>query len=393
MDAATSSVIAAITLGLTGCFLAWTWHTQRTTPALVWWCAAFFCASAASLAMSRAQLGSFRTPQATYADDLLSILAYVLIYYGFRRFNLRPLAVEPLVLAMVAYGGSHILLDWAPARFYDITIAINLVIITATVVEVWRAEQRDGMWRNIVLALLAFCVFGSACQFVTGAAGQAGPVHESDAVLMLVALMLPIVLSVAFGFSLLGMVMERDTARLRLAALADPLTGALNRRGASEWLRLQVPRLRASAVRHPISLAVLLVDVDHFKSVNDTHGHAVGDAALVAVAERLRTNARPDDAVVRLGGEEFAVLMPATSATDAFEAGERIRFAMAAEPLNSGVADLHLTVSVGCAVTAAMPTESGLARLIAEADGALYRAKRSGRNRVASASVPILTPA
>lgn len=167
---------------------------------------------------------------------------------------------------------------------------------------------------------------------------------------------------------------KADEARLRRLATTDPLTGLSNRRhfferGAQE-LR------RAARYRRP--LALLMLDIDHFKSVNDRYGHEAGDAVLRDLAERLRAGLRTSDLAGRIGGEEFAVLLPETTAEQAELLAERLRAAIAADPLGP---DLGITVSLGVAL-AVPASEETLDPVLRRADAALYRAKAGGRNQV-----------
>jgi diguanylate cyclase (GGDEF)-like protein len=153
---------------------------------------------------------------------------------------------------------------------------------------------------------------------------------------------------------------------LRDQAERDPLTGLHNRR------YLEQPR----DIGGPVALAVL--DIDHFKTVNDRFGHAVGDRVLVRVAELLREQVRSDDVVARTGGEEFVLLMPRTSDAEALACCERVRAAFRAEPWGAlAGAHLRLTASLGV-VTA--PDATDLGALAREADARLYAAKRAGRD-------------
>ena len=171
-------------------------------------------------------------------------------------------------------------------------------------------------------------------------------------------------------------------ATLQTLSVTDALTGVPNRR---YWdLRLAEEIARAQRYRYP--LAVLMVDIDHFKRVNDTYGHQVGDVALQQVASRLRSNLRRTDVLARYGGEEFGVLAPQTSLEAAKVLAERLRHAIASEPVqvNSDLS-ISLTISVGVAVF----PEHGQneSDLVAAADAALYRAKEEGRNCVRVAEV------
>jgi two-component system, cell cycle response regulator len=166
-------------------------------------------------------------------------------------------------------------------------------------------------------------------------------------------------------------------------ALTDSLTGLYNHR----YLRRHLSGLMESAQgRH---LAVLMVDVDHFKSVNDRFGHASGDRALRMIADSLRTNTRVFDSVARYGGEEFVIVMPGTNSDEASIAAERLRSAVEAIDFSTlDNAPIPLTVSIGVACTQTATSSSEL--LLHAADAALYDAKRNGRNRVEIArEVPV----
>jgi diguanylate cyclase (GGDEF)-like protein len=188
--------------------------------------------------------------------------------------------------------------------------------------------------------------------------------------------------------NLLAMLARRsrvDKARLRAgaeerrqweqAALVDPVTGLYNRRWFDETFHRQVERARKDT--HPVSL--LMIDVDHFKSFNDRHGHPAGDAALRGVARCLREHLRPSDLLARYGGEEFAILLPGIGQTGARAVAERLRTAVSTTPLLPDAApETTVTVSIGLAEADNVDT---LNSLLTQADAALYRAKAAGRNR------------
>lgn len=173
--------------------------------------------------------------------------------------------------------------------------------------------------------------------------------------------------------------------RLKNTGLTDPLTGAHNRRYFEQRLREEAGR----NLRQKQPLSCLLLDIDHFKNVNDTHGHQAGDQVLQETAARIKGQLRLSDALVRYGGEEFAALLTQTDQVVALSIAERIRQSIADKPFRlAGGASLTVTISIGvAALGGAARTESldELARkLVARADEALYRAKESGRNRVVS---------
>jgi len=170
----------------------------------------------------------------------------------------------------------------------------------------------------------------------------------------------------------------RDSLNASLElAVTDVLTGLFNRR----YLETHAKALAEQASSAGSPLSVLVVDIDHFKSVNDTHGHAAGDSVLREFAQRLRRNTRGVDLVCRMGGEEFIIVMPDTPLWRARQVAERLLSCIAAEPFRVGAStQVAVTASVGLA--ALQNPGEGLDALFGRADRALYAAKREGRNRV-----------
>lgn len=168
----------------------------------------------------------------------------------------------------------------------------------------------------------------------------------------------------------------RRARRLRTLALTDELTGVANRRS----IGLFAEEAFAQARRDGSALTVLSVDVDRFKSVNDTHGHFAGDEVLVRVAQACQATLRPSDRLGRVGGEEFLVLLPGTGLDAALPVAERLRQSAGALMLGDLAPDLRITLSLG--VASLEPADAALVDLLRRADLALYRAKRLGRNRV-----------
>jgi two-component system cell cycle response regulator len=161
-------------------------------------------------------------------------------------------------------------------------------------------------------------------------------------------------------------------------ALVDPLTGAFNRR----YLDAHLPRFLRHAAEMGKSLVVQMLDIDHFKQVNDQYGHGAGDIVLAEVARRIANVIRPSDFFVRMGGEEFAVIMPETIMANAEKIAERLRRSVAEAPmqLHDGKT-ITITISIGVADT--FPDqESEPNKIFERADAALYRAKQTGRNKV-----------
>ena len=181
---------------------------------------------------------------------------------------------------------------------------------------------------------------------------------------------------------LLGSLVEVQEA-LKVQATVDHLTGLWNRRMVLEQLDREVNRARHE--KRPFAVAI--VDVDRFKSINDTYGHRVGDVVLRFTASALKSQLRQYDFVGRFGGEEFLVLLPGCDAAAARAVGERMRECIASQQAMVGPDSVQVTVSVGVAVT--VNGSASADSLVEAADAALYCAKEAGRNRVESCARPV----
>ena len=180
-------------------------------------------------------------------------------------------------------------------------------------------------------------------------------------------------------------------SQLRTLARTDAVTGMPNHRVLQERLRVELERLSRRVRRgQPAALSLALFDLDHFKRVNDTHGHPTGDAVLAAVAEAVDHAARTADVVCRYGGEEFAIVLADTGPEDALQACERLRAVVASVRVPAPDGSL-VTVTASFGVATVIEEGVDRARLVAAADAALYGAKDAGRNRVV-AHGPVLAP-
>jgi diguanylate cyclase (GGDEF)-like protein len=182
---------------------------------------------------------------------------------------------------------------------------------------------------------------------------------------------------VVFRYSITDPGEERVLRQLYESSVKDSLTGAFNREYLNERLKAEI----AYAKRHQTALSLLLIDVDHFKRVNDTYGHQAGDAALVSVVSSVSRTLRTEDIVARYGGEEFAVVLRGIALDSAASVAERLRGIVESTAIPFEEQVIRCTASTGCASTTCVD-EPSVEGLIAIADRRLYIAKRAGRNRV-----------
>lgn len=183
--------------------------------------------------------------------------------------------------------------------------------------------------------------------------------------------------------------MTVDALELRRLAIFDNLTNLLTRGAFRHAARKELE----TAVGNDWPLSCIILDVDHFKSINDTYGHAIGDAVLRRVAETVRAHTRSRDLLGRIGGEEFALMLPDTTAEVAMRCAERIRSTLATTRVTVGTDVLRLTASFG--VASSRPSDTNIELVLKRADQALYQSKNTARNRVScvAASTPAVTAA
>ncbi|MDR7335390.1 GGDEF domain-containing protein [Roseateles asaccharophilus] len=230
--------------------------------------------------------------------------------------------------------------------FYALCAALWLTALTGLLRLPGRAMLDIALGLAVFLGLLCYFMHGVATRVVEG-------------------------IRLQLANAALTVQLSEALAAMEHQAATDALTGLPNRRSLDQALAAQL----ALARREGRPLSLLMLDLDRFKAVNDTHGHGVGDAVLRAFAQRVQAQLRPSDVCARYGGEEFVVLLSGTKELLAVDAADRLRRAVADGPLVPGVA---ITVSVGLATW----RDEDAAALLARADAALYAAKRGGRNRV-----------
>ena len=170
--------------------------------------------------------------------------------------------------------------------------------------------------------------------------------------------------------------LQQATKKLKLIASTDPLTGAFNRRHLDIVGINEISRSK----RYNNAFTILMLDIDHFKVVNDTYGHDVGDEALIETVTVIKNTIRNEDLLFRLGGEEFAVILPGTTRLAAFGLAERVRIAISEIVIKTPIEPLSFTMSIGVAENT--PQDIEIEAVLKRADEALYEAKSSGRDRV-----------
>jgi diguanylate cyclase (GGDEF)-like protein len=295
-----------------------------------------------------------------------------------------------------------------PLRLLGAYLMLTLAADTLYSIQTWNGTYQSGnfldmFWMSAGFLLAAGVLHPHAPRLVAASSTATPDATRSRVVVLALAVMAAptimmiqdlrgvtphVVLAglVCNGLFLLVLVRMYGLVRAqRHAAITDGLTGLRSRRYFEQVLRTEASRTTRSGAE----LSMLLLDIDHFKQVNDTYGHNSGDRVLVEVADRLAALVRPGDVVARYGGEEFAVLLPGAGPDRARDIAERMRRGIGLAPITVGDnRPLHVTVSVG---VAGMPVHQHAEELVLAADRALYAAKNAGRDQVAEAGR--LTPA
>ena len=310
----------------------------------------------------------------TVAVARLTLLTSLfLIYGGTRHFFGQRIHFKRWMPVLLTAAVLQVVFTHAYPSYHGRLLVANMVsgsIFLAQAWTLWRHAKPTFATRlclSVSLLMVLIQLMRSVTSFVMPLGDS---VFDMDPLnlIYVVSLIFSILL---YSVGIVLMVSERLRAELEHLATRDSLTGALNRRQMKESFETELLRCH----RQHRSMGLLLMDLDHFKTINDTYGHQAGDQVLVDFVAELNGLLRQSDQVARFGGEEFAVLLPDTSPHEALAAAERIRAASAA-PKNGP----SCTVSVG--VTHNLADTDTLDTLLARADAALYRAKAKGRNQV-----------
>ncbi len=387
LDVNTLFMVTIYVEAILGLLLLFVWVQNTSIYAVAWWGFAHLI-RAASIVL----FGTYGNAPDLISIDLANALlftAFAVTWTGARVFGGRP--AEPVYLVTGAVLWLLICRLPVLAEAVDTRALIASGIITTytwlAAYEFWhgRSESLVSRWPAI------FMLFAHGALFLLRTPLVAVLPHAPNnrmlgSVWLTVLSFEALLFTISIAFILLAMAKERTELRHRTAAMVDPLTGIANRRSFLQ----DAAQLTRRHSANPRPVAVLLIDLDHFKSINDRFGHALGDRVLEIFTESARHSVRASDLLGRLGGEEFAAILCDMSRDKALTVAERIResFAHATREVDSR--PVCATVSIGL-VHCESPVLD-VAALLAQADQALYIAKERGRNRVEVATLDMMLP-
>jgi diguanylate cyclase (GGDEF)-like protein len=369
LDLPTLSLVAVCIAGLLGLFLIIDWMQQRNVRALAWWGSAYLIGASAMA------LGSMPSPLITLpaaVPGALTFLACGMVWNGVRLFQgRRVLPFATFIGAVLWLGigqipgalenGNGAILGALIVPFYTFFIAMEL----------WRERRRTRYSRAAAIVV----PFLHAGIFLVPLAMHAFLPTGHETAWLTVFTFETILYAVGTAFIVMLMVKDHHVHVYRTAACTDHLTGLLSRRAFIE----NAVKLCAVQAKRSDAIAMLMFDLDHFKSINDRFGHTVGDDVLRLFGQVVRVSTRADDIIGRFGGEEFIAIVPG-GLESASKIAERVRSGFEAAGAAVGKHLVGATVSIGAAVS--YDPVTSIDALIAETDTALYRAKHGGRNRV-----------
>jgi diguanylate cyclase (GGDEF)-like protein len=382
LDVPTLMVMGSLVAASAGAVLLVAWLQNRKISILALWGLADIATAGGVFSL---MLGSaLRQPLVTALGGSLLVLAQGLIWKAVRTFDAKPAPLVLALLGMVIVG-----LASAIPGLRNISgslgLALSSVYLFAAATALWlgRKERLAARW-----PIMAFTGVHAAILLI-GAYSTFGTYNAYDQVPPLISLFGFIhfennIFVLATAVFILALVKERSEAASRMAAQTDPLTGIANRSAFMDSAERVVERCRRDSA--PVS--VIMFDLDRFKTVNDTHGHAVGDAVIRKFCEVTAAALWPSDVFGRIGGEEFAVVLPGSSIEAAYVRADRICASFAENCRFVGDHQVNTTVSGGVSIS--VNGEQTLSMLLEYSDIALYRAKTEGRNRVKRADQPKL---
>ena len=347
------------------------WRHDRQSPAYLMWALGFTVSAIGfALVAARDLIPDLWTITIGNAVALLGESAWIA---GFRWMDKRKLEWSALLPPAIWLIGVN--LPWISENFsnrvvlYDLASAVGATLLAFAVHPgEGRREPARGQLGIVFMALACFCFVSAVWMSLLRPTLEEALIYRGYAALGYALL---VVVAIVLNGKLL---MERSERRWRAVSITDTLTGVLNRRGLQDSYEI----LAGGGPRQPQKLAALLFDLDHFKSINDRHGHQTGDIVLVEFARIARHFVPRSGAFGRMGGEEFVAFVPINDQAEAEALAETIRADFCRVPLLAGPSLVSATVSIGVAI---MPRDTvSWDRLVSSADRALYAAKRAGRN-------------
>ena len=375
LDISTLYLVATMVAAMLGAMLLF-FGKQENIPALKWWGTAYLlgAASVALWTLAAGMLGELLS----LALNAVGFVACGMVWNASRVFHGRKPNLPGLVLGAIAWIAAVMTL--APEAFaMRMTIGAGIVAVYAalTAAELWSDRRRalQRRWPAIVVPVLHGFVL--MLPILLGDLLHAHDATFSGSIWVTMFSIELVLYAVGTVFVIFMLVSDRAVTAHKTAASMDPLTGMFNRRGFAEACSRVIDR-EANAGR-PVT--VMIFDIDHFKSINDRFGHPAGDEILKLFAAVVVNGLRITDLSGRVGGEEFAALLPC-SLEEGVIVAERVREAFAGSGIVDETGPVDTTVSIG---VAGGPAGTELEVLLAAADTALYQAKRGGRNRVEAA--------
>jgi len=367
-------LISQATFALTLMLLAWSDRRTRGTPWLAGACSLQFAWTA-----SRAALGGRVSRLSEALSACLLVLLFYSVYVGFRWFA-KQRGIESRRELLMAGGAIALVLA---ASLVNVELAIGigrciaLGIGANAVTMLWRCRIKGlkataracAVLLALTMAIIVVNMFGRLPM-------EAWLANSPESGFVVVMRALTMTLVTILSFSFVALFVGETNRRLQEDTRTDSLTKLRNRRAMEEVAIREVWQ----AVRKQTPLALLMLDLDHFKNLNDTWGHALGDRALRIVGKVLQREMGPRELTARMGGEEFAVLLPGVGLEEAGVVAERLRSAIAQLRLHETENSASMTVSIGVSVL--RDGEHSWTEMLCRADDALYRAKRNGRNQV-----------
>ena len=374
-DTSTLYLIATMLAAMLGGMLV-LFGRQENIAALKWWGAAYLIGSAAVAIWTI--WGSTLGPFASLALTSIGFFACGMVWNASRVFHGRKLLWPGLVLGAVVWVAAVMLLPPEDGALrLTIGAAIVAVYAALTATELWSERRKSLQRRWPTIAIPVLHGFVLMLPILLGVYLRPYDANFSGSIWVTIFSVELVLYAICTVFVIFMLVSDRTVAAHKSAASTDPLTGLFNRRGFAEACSRVIER-EAKAGR-PVT--VMIFDIDHFKSINDRFGHPAGDEILKLFAVVVSSNLRLSDLSGRIGGEEFAALLPC-SLEEGVIVADRMRQVFEASNIVCEEGPVDTTVSIG---VAGGPAGTELEVLLAAADTALYQAKRSGRNRVEAA--------